>query len=113
MYSEARHASPAPFAVTLNLLCTKNQPMPRYIIHTLTTKHRSRLHYLAKRRNKCLRKPEGEDELGAGHEKLGRETLEERSETLILHHARYNSEAAFGVFKVPVLDTGLDDIERG
>lgn len=31
----------------------------------------------------------------------------------MLSHVGKNPEAAFGVFKVPVLDTGLDDIERG
>ena len=57
--------------------------------------------------------PEGEDELGSCHEQLGCQSLEEGSESLVLHHVGYDPEAALGVLKVPVLDTRLDDIERG
>jgi hypothetical protein len=30
----------------------------------------------------------------------------------VLHHVGYDPESTLGVFKVPVLNTGLDDIER-
>jgi hypothetical protein len=77
----------------------------------MATKHPPRLHYLAKRGDKCLRKPERKDQLGSGHEKLRRETLEERSKTLVLHHVGNNPEAAFGVLEVLVLNSRLDDVE--
>jgi hypothetical protein len=60
-----------------------------------------------------LGQPEGEDELGSGHEQLGCQALEEGSESLVLHHVGNDSEAALGVLEISVLDTGLDDIERG
>lgn len=59
-----------------------------------------------------MSQPEGEDELGSGHEQLGCQSLEEGSESLVLHHVGHNPEATLRVLKVPVLDTGLDDIER-
>jgi hypothetical protein len=77
----------------------------------MSIKNSSTLHNFAKRGDKCLSKPEGEDKLGTSHDKLGCESLEERSETLVLHHAGNNPEAAFGVLEVPVLDTCLDDVE--
>jgi hypothetical protein len=77
----------------------------------VSTKHRPRLHYLAKRGDQRLRKPEGKDQLGAGHKKLRRKTFEERSKTLVLHHVGNNPEAAFGVLEVLVLNSGLYDVE--
>lgn len=43
---------------------------------------------------------------------LGNEALEETRQTLVLGHVGQNPEAALGVVKVTVLDTGLDDVER-
>ena len=57
--------------------------------------------------------PEREDELGTGHEELGGEALEERGRALSLDHVADNPEAALWVLKVAVLDTRLDDVERG
>lgn len=62
-------------------------------------------------RDQRLGEPEGEDELGASHEQLGDETLEEGSHTLVLGHVGQDAETALGVLKVAVLNTGLDDIE--
>jgi hypothetical protein len=59
-----------------------------------------------------LGQPEGEDELGACHEQLGCQTLEEGRESFVLHHVGHDPEAALRVLKVPVLNTRLDDIER-
>lgn len=56
--------------------------------------------------------PEGKHELRSGHEQLRCQSLEEGSEALVLHHVGHDPEAALGVLKVPVLNTGLDDIER-
>lgn len=58
-----------------------------------------------------LGEPEGEDELGTGHEQLGDETLEEGAHALVLGHVGEDAEAALGVLKVAVLDAGLDDVE--
>ncbi len=43
---------------------------------------------------------------------LGHQSLEETREAFLSSHVAQNSEAALGVLKVAVLDTGLDDIER-
>ena len=65
-----------------------------------------------KGRDQGLSQPEGEDELGAGHEQLGHETLKEGRWALLLDHVLDNLDTALWVIKVAVLDTGLDDIER-
>lgn len=44
---------------------------------------------------------------------LGNESLEETGETFVAGHVGENAEAALGVLKVAVLDTSLDNIERG
>ena len=44
---------------------------------------------------------------------LGHQSLEEGRETLVPGHVGQDAEAALGVVKVSVLDTGLDDVERG
>jgi hypothetical protein len=59
-----------------------------------------------------LGQPEGEYQLGPRHEQLRGQSLEEGSEALVLHHVGDDPEAALGVLEVPVLDTGLDDVER-
>lgn len=41
---------------------------------------------------------------------LGYQSLEETRETFNLSHVGQDSEPAFGVLEVSVLDTGLDDI---
>ena len=56
--------------------------------------------------------PEGKHELRSGHEQLRCQSLEEGSEALVLHHVGHDPESTLGVLKVPVLNTGLDDIER-
>lgn len=70
------------------------------------------LYNLAKGRNQRLSQPEAENELRSGHQKLGRQTLEEAAGALVLHHVRQDAESRFGVLKVAVLDTGLDHIQR-
>ena len=71
-----------------------------------------RLQDLVESGDKSLSKPEGEDELGAGHEELGSETLEEGAHALVLGHVCDDSETRLLGLEVAVLDTGLDDIER-
>lgn len=61
--------------------------------------------------DKCLGEPEGEDELGTGHEELRGKTLEEGGKALVLGHAGDNSEAGLLGLEVAVLDTGLDDVK--
>lgn len=70
-----------------------------------------RLYNLSKGRNQCLCQPEAEDQLGAGHQELRGQTLEETEGTLVLDHVRHNSEARLRVLKVAVLDAGLDHIQ--
>ena len=70
------------------------------------------LYNLAKGRDQRLSQPEAENELRSGHQKLGRQTLEEATEALVLHHVRQDAESRFGVLEVAVLDTGLDHIQR-
>ncbi len=65
-----------------------------------------------KRRDQCLCQPEGEDQLGARHEQLGDQALEEGRGTLVARHVSQNAETALWVVKVTVLDTGLDDVKR-
>lgn len=62
--------------------------------------------------NQGLRKPEGEHQLRASHQKLRNQTLEETRDTLILNHAANNLESALWVIEISVLDTSLDYIER-
>lgn len=50
--------------------------------------------------------------LGLGVAHLGHETLEEARHALLLGHVGQNPEAALRVVEVPVLDTGLDDVQR-
>lgn len=64
-----------------------------------------------KSRNERLGKPEREHELWSGHQELRYQAFEERSDTLVLHHAAYNFESTLWVLEVPVLDTGLDNVE--
>ena len=66
-----------------------------------------------KRGDERLRQPEGEDELGARHEQLGDEALEEGAGALVLGHVGQDAEAALGVVEVAVLDAGLDHVEGG
>lgn len=70
------------------------------------------LNDLAKGGDQRLSQPEAENELGSGHQELGRQTLEETGDTLVLDHVRQNAEAGLGVLEVAVLDTGLDHIQR-
>lgn len=69
------------------------------------------LYDLAKGRNQRLSQPEAENELGSGHQKLRRQTLEERRETFVLHHVGDDTEARLGVLEVAVLDASLDHVE--
>jgi hypothetical protein len=62
-------------------------------------------------RDEGLSEPEGEDELWSSHEKLGYETLKERCDTLVLHHAADDLESAFWVLEVSVLDASLNNIK--
>lgn len=71
----------------------------------------SGLYDLAKGRNQRLSQPEAENKLGSGHQKLRRQTLEERGDTFVLHHVRDDTEARFGVLEVAVLNAGLDHVE--
>lgn len=70
------------------------------------------LHDLVEGRNKGLGEPEGEGELGAGHEELGEQALEEGGRTLVLEHVGDDAGASLLDLEVAVLDAGLDDIER-
>lgn len=60
-----------------------------------------------------MSQPEGEDKLRTGHEQLGGKALEEGGGTFVLHHVGNDPEAALGVVKIPVLDSSLDNVERG
>jgi hypothetical protein len=71
----------------------------------------SHLYNLAKGRDQSLGEPEAEDQLGTGHQKLGSQALEERGESLVLHHVGDDPEAGLGVLEVAVLDTGLDHVQ--
>lgn len=70
------------------------------------------LNDLAKGGDQRLSQPEAENELGSGHQELGRKTLEETGDTLVLDHVGQNAEAGLGVLEVAVLNTGLDHIQR-
>lgn len=70
-------------------------------------------HEFVEHRDQRLRQPEREDELGSSHQELGRQTLKEASETLVLHHVRHDAESALRVLEVAVLNARLDHIERG
>lgn len=69
-------------------------------------------HEFIENRDQRLRQPERKDQLRSGHQKLGRQTLEEAGEALVLHHVRNDTETALGVLEVAVLDAGLDNVER-
>lgn len=60
--------------------------MTSNIIQKLAPIQRHTLHYFAKGGNERLSQPEGEDKLRSRHEELRREALEERAESLVLHH---------------------------
>lgn len=68
--------------------------------------------WLKRTYNQGLGEPEGEDELGASHQQLGGQSLEEGSWALVLGHVGNNLETRLWVLKVSHLDAGLDDIER-
>lgn len=112
IYFQARRACHTPFS--LSLACRPTQRTRKsfaQVSYRHVHKHCSNLHNLAKRGDQRLRKPEGEDKLGPSHEQLGCKSLEEGSESLVLHHLGHDLETAFGVLEVPVLDSGLDDVE--
>lgn len=67
---------------------------------------------LVEGRDKGLGEPEGEGELGAGHEQLGEKALEEGGWALVLEHVGDDARAGLLDLEVAVLDAGLDDIER-
>lgn len=69
------------------------------------------LQHLVEGGNQRLGEPEREHELGARHEKLRCQALEEASHALVLDHLGDDSEPALGVLEVPILDSGLDDVE--
>lgn len=69
------------------------------------------LHNSAKRRYQRLGKPEAKDKLGAGHDKLRGQPLEETGPAFVLEHVADDAHAGLGIFKVPALDPGLDHIE--
>lgn len=71
------------------------------------------LENLVERWDESLCQPEGEDKLGSCHEKLWGETLEETGHALVLGHVGDDAESRFVCLEVAVLNTGLDDIERG
>lgn len=66
-----------------------------------------------KGRNQSLSQPERENKLGARHQELGHQTLEESTGALVLSHVGQDTEARLGVVEVAVLDTGLDDVKGG
>lgn len=57
--------------------------------------------------------PERKDQFRSSHQQFRGKPLEERRDTLVLHHIRDDPETALWVLKVLVLDTSLDDVERG
>lgn len=65
-----------------------------------------------KRRDQCLRQPEREDEFGARHQQLGRETLEEGREPFLAGHVGQDAEPALGILEVAVLDSRFDHVQR-
>jgi len=69
------------------------------------------LHYRAEKWNQRLGQPETENQLGARHEHLGRQSFEEAGDTFILQHAGHDSEARLGVLEITVLNAGFDDVE--
>jgi hypothetical protein len=66
---------------------------------------------LVEGRDKGLGEPEGECELGAGHEKLREKALEEGGRPLVLKHVGNDARASLLDLEIAVLDTGLDDVE--
>ena len=70
------------------------------------------LQHLVERRYQRLRQPETKNEFRPCHEQLRRQTLEEASESLILHHVTKDSETTLRVIKVSVLYPGFYDVER-
>lgn len=63
--------------------------------------------------NQLLGNSEGKDELGSNHKNLGQETLEEGTEALVTEHVPDDVHTTLRVVKVTVLDTSLDNVERG
>lgn len=70
------------------------------------------LHDLVEGRDEGLGEPEGEGELGTGHEQLREQALEEGGRTLVLEHVGDDASASLLDLEVAVLDAGLDDVER-
>ena len=70
------------------------------------------LQHFVECRNKRLCQPETEDQLRPCHEQLRRQTLEETGDPLILQHAADDLKPALGIFKIPILYSSLDYIER-
>jgi len=68
------------------------------------------LHDLVEGRDESLGEPEGEGELGTGHEQLGEQALEESRRALVLEHVGDDASASLLDLKVAVLDAGLDDV---
>lgn len=83
------------------------------IIHNIYTGGLFVGEHLVKGRDQRLGQSKGEDELGAGSQQLGDQTLEEGSGALGGDHVLDDLQTGLGVVEVSVLDSGLDDIERG
>jgi hypothetical protein len=67
---------------------------------------------LVEGRNEGLGEPEGEGELGTGHEELRKQALEEGGRSLVLKHVGDDASAGLLDLEVAVLNAGLDDVER-
>ena len=82
------------------------------VIRLFWTSRLAALHVLSEEGNQTLSDGKREDELGSDDQHLWRQTLEESTEAFVLDHVLDNSNAAYLGFKVGILDSGLDDIER-
>jgi len=61
--------------------------------------------------NKGLCQPEGEDKFRPSHQKLWRQSLEESCWSLVLYHVGDNPDTTLGILEVPVLNSGLDNVQ--
>ena len=71
------------------------------------------LHHLVECWDQRLCEPEAEHQLGARHQQLRNQALEEGCRALVSDHVGDDLEATLSILEVAVLNTGLDNVERG
>jgi len=109
------------FSLTLHALLSTSPSSPNGLFHGLrfgfgSIADMSQSHLFKgymEPRDQLLGHRERKHQLGSNNQDLGQQALEEGAKSLIPDHLADDTDAAFRVIKVAVLDPGLDNVQRG